>query len=138
LGGRIKLLGQIIESWKERIQQLKIDTYALYLAYKDPRVPVYARILAAGVVAYAFSPIDLIPDFIPILGYLDDLLIIPLGIWVSLKLIPSYILAEHRQRAEEIMRQGLPVSRAGAAIVIAIWVLLTALVGLLAYHLVKK
>ncbi len=121
-------MSQWLDNWKERIERLKIEVYALYLAYKDPRVPLYARIFAAGVVAYALSPIDLIPDFVPLLGYLDDLLIVPLGIWLSLKMIPAEVLAEQRQKAEEVMRQGLPVSRVGAAIIIAIWIILAALV----------
>ena len=80
-------------AWRERARRLKRDTYALYLALKDPRVPWYARLLAGLVVAYAFSPIDLIPDFIPVLGYLDDLLIVPLGIVLTLRLIPPAVMA---------------------------------------------
>jgi uncharacterized membrane protein YkvA (DUF1232 family) len=72
-------MAQLIERWKQKAKQLKIEIYAIYLAYKDPRVPWYARIFAACVVGYAFSPIDLIPDPIPILGYLDDLILIPLN-----------------------------------------------------------
>ncbi len=70
---------EFFENWKQRAKQLKIETYALYLAYKDPRTPWYAKIFAACVVGYAFSPIDLIPDPIPILGYLDDLILVPNG-----------------------------------------------------------
>ena len=73
----------MIESWKARARLLKIDTYALYFAYRDPRTPWYAKVWTAIVVGYAFSPIDLIPDFIPVLGYLDDLVLIPLGIWLA-------------------------------------------------------
>ena len=86
-------------SWKARALQLKAETYAIYLAYRDPRVPWHARLFAACVVGYAFSPIDLIPDFIPVLGYLDDLILIPLGITLALRMIPPEVMAECRQKA---------------------------------------
>jgi uncharacterized membrane protein YkvA (DUF1232 family) len=124
-------------TWKQRVRQLKAETYALYLAYRDPRVPWYARILAAVVVGYAFCPIDLIPDFVPVLGYLDDLLLVPLGIWLALKLIPPEVMAEARARAQEVMAQGKPVSRATAVAVVAIWLLLAALAVLLLVKLVR-
>ena len=82
----------VLDQWRQRARSLKADTYALYLACRDPRVPWYAKLLAATVVAYAFSPIDLIPDFVPVLGYLDDLVIVPLGIALAVKLIPAPIL----------------------------------------------
>ncbi|HEY6075071.1 MAG TPA: YkvA family protein, partial [Anaerolineales bacterium] len=100
---------------------------ALYLAYKDPRVPWHARIFAACVAGYAFSPIDLIPDFIPVLGYLDDLILIPLGAAIAIRMIPPAVLAEHRARSRELMEQGKPVNKLAAAIIIAIWLLLAAL-----------
>lgn len=109
--------------WKRRVQQLKVELYALYLAYRDPRVPTYARVFAACVVGYAFSPIDLIPDFIPILGYLDDLVIIPLGVLIALKMIPVAVLADCRLRAHEVMQQGKPVNRTAAAIIVGLWLL---------------
>ena len=84
----------IIENWKIRAKGLKTEVYTLYLAYKDPRTPWYARIFAAVVVGYAFSPIDLIPDPIPILGYLDDLVLIPLGAYLAVKMIPAEVMAE--------------------------------------------
>ena len=83
-----------LENLKDRAQILKIETYALYLAARDPRTPWYAKLLVTGVAAYALSPIDLIPDFIPILGYLDDLILVPLGIALAIKLIPRTILEE--------------------------------------------
>ena len=116
------------ERWKARARQLKVEVYALYLAYRDPRVPWYARLFAACVVGYAFSPIDLIPDPIPVLGYLDDLILIPLGVKLALAMIPAQVLAENRVKAQEIMRQGKPVNRVAAAVIIAIWLLLAALV----------
>jgi uncharacterized membrane protein YkvA (DUF1232 family) len=113
---------------QKRLRQLQVEVYALYLAYRDPRVAWYARILAACVVAYAFSPIDLIPDFIPVIGYLDDLIIVPLGIKLVLSMIPAPVMAESRQKAREIFHQEKPVNWVAAAVVIAIWLLLTVLV----------
>jgi len=114
--------------WKSRVRQLKRETYALYLAYRDPRTPWYARLFAACVVGYAFSPIDLVPDFIPVLGHLDDLVLVPLGILLALKMIPPEMMAECREKAEDVVAQGKPVNWAAAAIVIATWLLVAALV----------
>ena len=116
-----------MDTWKRRARQLKAETYALYLAYRDPRTPWYARILAAVVVGYAFSPIDLIPDFIPVLGYLDDLVLVPFGIWLVLKMIPAEVMAESRSRAQETLANGKPVSRTAAVVIVAIWLLLAVL-----------
>ena len=115
-----------IEKWRQRARQLKVEVYAIYLAYKDPRVPRPARLFAACVVGYAFSPIDLIPDFIPVLGYLDDLVLIPLGITLALKMIPPTVLVECREKAHMVMAQGKPVNRVAAGVIIAIWLLLAA------------
>ena len=120
-------MAQLIEKWKQRAKQIKIEIFAMYLAYKDPRVPWYARIFAACVVGYAFSPIDLIPDPIPILGYFDDLILIPLGVMLALKMIPKEVMAECRERSKEIMRQGKPVNRIAAIVIIAVWVLFAAI-----------
>jgi len=117
----------VIERWRQRARQLKRETYALYLAYRDPRTPWYARLFAAGVVGYAFSPIDLIPDVIPVLGYLDDLILVPLGIAVALKMIPPSVLAECRDKAQVVMDQGQPTHWAAAAVIVVIWLLLAAL-----------
>lgn len=108
----------------ERIQRLKIETYALYLAYRDPRTPWYARAWAAVVIAYAFSPIDLIPDFIPVVGYLDDLILVPMGIWLALRLIPAEVMTDARSQA--ITDHDQPRNRAGVVIVVIIWLLLAA------------
>lgn len=116
-----------MEAWKQRARQLKTETYALYLAYRDPRTPWVARIFAAVVVGYAFSPIDLIPDFIPVLGYLDDLVLVPFGIWLALKMIPPEVMAESRSGAQEALANGKPVSHAAAVVIVAIWLLLAAL-----------
>lgn len=114
----------MIEAWKHRARQLKVETYAIYLAYRDPRVPWYARLFAAGVVAYAFSPIDLIPDFIPVLGYLDDLVLVPVGVALALRMIPENVMQECRERAEEAMAEGKPTNWKAAAAIVAMWVLL--------------
>jgi uncharacterized membrane protein YkvA (DUF1232 family) len=116
------------QRWKQWARQLKTEVYAIYVAYRDPRVPWYARVFAVCVVAYAFSPIDLIPDPVPILGYLDDLILIPLGIKLALLMIPIEVMAESREKAREIMRQGKPVNRAAAVVIVAIWLLAAALV----------
>jgi uncharacterized membrane protein YkvA (DUF1232 family) len=126
-------LTKLLDSWKQRAQQLKIEVYALYLAYRDPRVPWYARLWAMGVVAYAFSPIDLIPDPIPVLGYLDDLVLIPLGVALALRLIPAEVMAECRARSKDALSQGRPVNWAAAVVIVAIWVLLAALAVRLAW-----
>ena len=107
-----------IERLKVWARDLKRDVIALWLAARDPRVPWYAKALSAAVAAYALSPIDLIPDFIPILGYLDDLLIVPLGIWAAVKLIPEPIMADLRAKALEHRK---PTSKAGLVAVIFIW-----------------
>jgi uncharacterized membrane protein YkvA (DUF1232 family) len=117
-------VNQFLDNWKRRARELKVQVYAVYLAYRDPRVPLYARIFAACVVGYAFSPIDLIPDPIPILGYLDDLVIVPLGIALALKMIPPDVLAECQEKSREVMQQGKPVNKVAAAIIIAIWIVL--------------
>lgn len=112
-----------------RIQQLKRETYALYLAYQHPRTPWYARLWALLVVAYAVSPLDLIPDFIPVLGYLDDLILIPLGIIVALRLIPPDVLAECRTQSEAWIEDPR-LGRMAAAVIVAIWIVLGVVVAL--------
>ena len=126
-----------INTWKTRARQLKTDVYALYLAYKDPRTPWYARILAAVVVGYAFSPIDLIPDPIPILGYLDDLVLIPLGVYLAVKMVPTQVMVESREKAREVMAQGKPVNKLAAAIIVLVWIGLAVLAVVMVYRWVK-
>ncbi len=130
-------MSSTLDNWKRRARRLKAEVYALYLAYRDPRVPWYAKVLAACVVGYAISPIDLIPDFIPGLGYLDDLVLIPLGIALTLRLIPSEVMVECRERARTEVAAGKPVSRAAAAVIVAIWLGLAALAVLLTARAVK-
>ncbi len=124
---QVMAMGRFTQRWKNWARQLKTEVYAIYVAYRDPRVPWYARVFAICVVAYAFSPIDLIPDPIPIVGYLDDLILIPLGIKLALWMIPAEVMAESREKAREIMRQKKPVNRAGAVVIVALWLLLAAL-----------
>lgn len=112
---------------KECVRHLKGETFALYLAARHPGTPWYAKAFVAGVVAYAFSPIDLIPDFIPVLGYLDDLILVPLGIAVAIRMIPPAVLAECRVRAQAMMADGKPKSRIAAIVIIGIWILVAAL-----------
>lgn len=99
---------------------LKRDVHALYLAGRDPRVPWYAKAVALLVAGYALSPIDLIPDFVPVLGYLDDLIIVPLGILLAIRLIPPEVLAEHRETAAGFDQR--PSSRIAAVLIIAVWI----------------
>jgi uncharacterized membrane protein YkvA (DUF1232 family) len=105
-----------------KAREIKKNVFVLFLAYKDPRVPWYAKAFAVLVVAYTFSPIDLIPDFIPILGYLDDLILVPLGITLALKMIPQEVIADCRARAEEIRQGGKPKNWIAGALFIAIWI----------------
>jgi uncharacterized membrane protein YkvA (DUF1232 family) len=116
----------MIDHWRRKARDLKRETSALYFAVRDPRVPWYAKALAAGVVAYVFSPIDLIPDFIPLLGYLDELLILPLGVMAVRAMIPEDVLAECRQRAMRL--EGQPRSWIAAVVIVATW-LASALAG---------
>lgn len=106
---------------------MKRDVVALWLAARDPRVPWYAKAVAAAVAAYALSPIDLIPDFVPVLGHLDDVLIVPLGILLAVSLVPAEVMAE--LRAEATARAGRPVSRGGAVAIVAIWIVAVLAVG---------
>jgi uncharacterized membrane protein YkvA (DUF1232 family) len=119
---------------KQRARHLKAETFALYLAARDPRTPWYAKLLVAGIVAYAFSPIDLIPDFVPVLGYLDDLILIPMGIALAIKLVPHAVLAECRARAQETIQNGTLVSRVAGAVIVVIWLVSAALCIVWAYE----
>jgi uncharacterized membrane protein YkvA (DUF1232 family) len=112
----------VIERWRQWTRTLKDETYTLYLAYRDPRTPWFAKVFAVLVVAYAFSPIDLVPDFIPVLGYLDDLLLIPLGVLLARKMIPDQVMAECRAQAQSATQAGKPVNWVAAAVIVAIWV----------------
>lgn len=109
--------------WKDWAEDLELELSALLLAYRDPRTPWYAKALTALVIAYAFSPIDLIPDFIPILGYLDDLILLPVGIFLVLRLVPPEVMRESRERASTLADEGKPFIKSGALIIAALWLL---------------
>lgn len=117
-----------LKTWARR---LKTDVVALWIATRDPRTPLAARLLAMAVAAYAFSPIDLIPDFVPVLGYLDDLLILPLGIWLAVRMIPPALMEEFRARAGSAVTPG---GRAGAIAVAAIWLAAASGIGWLVWR----
>nr|WP_313885414.1 YkvA family protein [Desulfallas sp. Bu1-1] len=123
----------MIKRWIRRARKLKTELYVLYLAYRDPRVPWYGKLFAALVVAYAFSPVDLIPDFIPVLGYLDDVVLVPLGISIAMRMIPSPVLADCRERARRKFHAS--PSRAATAVVVLVWM---GIIIILLYLLVKS
>ncbi|MCU0560023.1 MAG: YkvA family protein [Desulfobacterales bacterium] len=112
------------EKWKAKARRLKLEVHALYLASRDRRVPWHARALAVVIVAYAFSPIDLIPDPIPVLGYLDDLILIPLGIALVIKLIPAELLQECREKAALAQTDGKPQNWVAGGVIILIWLII--------------
>jgi len=123
----------MIERAKQWARIVKRDVHALYRAGRDPRVPWYAKALALCIAGYALSPIDLIPDFVPVLGYLDDVIIVPLGILLVVKLIPPDIMAEHRALAAAAQER--PGSRTAAIVIVLIWLTCIALAGWLSYRL---
>jgi uncharacterized membrane protein YkvA (DUF1232 family) len=112
-----------IKSWKEKSNQLKAEIVALYLASRHPRTPWYAKTLAVLIIGYALSPIDLIPDFIPVVGYLDDFIIIPAGIALLIKIIPRDVLEECRAKAQSDLSKGRPKNWVAAVIIVLIWLL---------------
>jgi uncharacterized membrane protein YkvA (DUF1232 family) len=124
-----------MENWRQRARHLKREVYTLYFATRDPRVPWYAKALAACVVAYAFSPIDLIPDPVPVLGYLDDLVLIPLGVALVLRMVPRDVLAECRARADE--SQERPVNWIAAGVIVTIWLGTAVVAGYLVWRAMR-
>lgn len=132
------VVGTRLGKWKRWAGRLESETYALYLAYRDPRVPWYAKLFVALVVGYAFSPIDLIPDPIPVLGYLDDLILVPLGVALAVRMIPEDVLSESRRKAREMAKRGeKPVSRAAAAFIVVLWLALAMLGVLVVVRIVR-
>jgi len=117
-----------IKAWAHEVNR---DGYAIYLAARDPRMPWYAKVLAVAIAAYALSPIDLIPDFIPVIGYLDDLVILPLGIWLVVSLIPDEVMVEYRAKASEAVQR--PTSRAGMIAIILVWITGALMLGWIGY-----
>ena len=112
----------MLNQLKARARALKTEAYAIYIAARDPRTPWYAKALIFFVVAHTFSPIDLIPDFIPILGYLDDLIITPGGIWLAVRLIPPEVLAEARATAA-VRGVDKSIGKLGAVLIILVWII---------------
>ncbi|KYG32154.1 YkvA family protein [Alkalihalobacillus trypoxylicola] len=121
-----------IKAWAKNLKQ---QIFVLYLANKDERVPWYAKLFTACVVAYAFSPIDLIPDFIPIIGYLDDIIIVPIGIMFAIKMIPNEVILECEVKAEEMMKNGKPKNWIVGSLIIMLWSIIMLWVILKVYQL---
>lgn len=119
-----------VRTWARRIKR---DLEAIYLATKEPRMPWYAKALAVFVVAYALSPIDLIPDFIPVLGYLDDIILVPLGLLLVVRLMPNGLMEECKAKAETMVRA--PANRTAAVVVVIIWLIAVGIFGSWAYDI---
>lgn len=124
----------ILTPLRERARHLKAETFALYLAARHTATPWYAKLMVAAIVAYALSPIDLIPDFVPILGYLDDLVLIPLGVTLAIRMIPPAVMSECRARAQEVIASGKAVSRVAGAVIVLIWLTLVILLAIWTYE----
>jgi uncharacterized membrane protein YkvA (DUF1232 family) len=120
----------VFQKFKQKIDDLKIELLAVWFAYRDPRTPWYAKVWSALVAGYAFSPIDLIPDFIPIIGYLDDAIIVPLGIMIAIKLIPKEVMADTRIKAKDWIeqRKQKPKNKTMAVLIVLLWILLFLLI----------
>lgn len=125
----------IWSKWKKKAENLQSDAFVLYLARNDPRVPWFAKALAVALAAYAVSPIDLIPDFIPVLGYLDDLIIIPLGVALVIKLIPDSVWLEYKKRASRELANKSK-SRKVVAVIVCIWLLTLAWLAFAIFKLI--
>ena len=120
-----------LQTWKRWARRLSAQTYALYLAYRDPRTPWYAKVFAALVVGYVFSPIDPIPDWIPGVGLLDEMVVVPIGVLISAKMIPGQVMEECQEKAREVAEGEKPVSRGAAVLVIIVWLLCVVLAAFL-------
>ena len=129
--GRAVPVRSLVTDIKIWARGLRRDAHAVYLAAHDPRVPWYVKALAVAVAGYALSPVDLIPDFIPVLGYIDDLIIVPFGIGLAVSLIPNEVMAEYRTKADEARHR--PRSRGAAIIIVAIWMVGAAALGWAGY-----
>ena len=126
-----------LEKIKAWAKNLKRQLFILYFAYKDERVPWYVKLFTACIVAYAFSPIDLIPDFIPILGYLDDVIILPLGIMFALKMIPKDVISDCEVKANEMMKNGKPKNWIVGSLIIFIWSVIVIWILLNVFHVLN-
>jgi len=121
-----------LEAWKRWTRRLSAQTYALYLAYRHPRTPWYAKVFAALIVGYVFSPIDPIPDFIPGVGLLDEMVVVPIGVLLAAKMIPPDILEECTEKARGVAEGEQPVNRVAAVVIVAVWLMCAALAVILA------
>ena len=124
-----------LELWKQQARQLTAQTYALYLAYRHLKTPWYAKVFAALIVGYVFSPIDPIPDFIPGVGLLDEMVVVPIGVLLAAKMIPPDVFEECREKAREVAEGEKPMSRIAAVVIVAVWLMCVALAVLLALRL---
>ena len=122
----------MMQSWKRRARQLSAQTYTLYLAYRHPKTPWYAKLLAALIVGYVFSPIDPIPDFIPGVGLLDEMVVVPIGVWMATKMVPQVVLEECQEKASAVALGEKRVSRMAAVMVVGVWLVCVALAVFLA------
>jgi uncharacterized membrane protein YkvA (DUF1232 family) len=121
-----------LEAWRRRARQLSAQTYTLYLAYRHPGTPWYAKVFAALIVGYVFSPIDPIPDFLPGVGLLDEMVVVPLGVLLAAKMVPQEVFEECREKAREVAEGEKPVSRVAVVVVICVWLVCVALAVFLA------
>ena len=121
-----------LKTWKRWARQLSAQTYAIYLAYRHPKTPWYAKVFAALIVGYVFSPIDPIPDFIPVVGLLDEMVVVPIGVLIAAKMIPRQVMEECQEKARQMAEGEKPVSRVAAVVVVAVWLLCVALAVFLA------
>ncbi len=134
----LKMKRSVWQAWKSWASALKKDAYALYLASRDPRVPVVAKLVVVLVVAYALSPIDLIPDFIPVLGYLDDMLLLPMGIALAIRLMPCDVWEDCKSQARAQLGSELPRNRTAAIVIATVWLALLGLVAWLLWGLLQR
>lgn len=124
----------MLQQIRQRAKQLKSELFVLFHAYRDPRVPLHAKLFVMAVVAYAFSPIDLVPDFIPVLGYLDDLILVPLGIILAMRMIPAEVLEDCRAKAVQTKLSGKPRNWIAGTLIILIWIGCAIWLGSILYH----
>ncbi len=129
---------KLLQNLREKARALNTEVYALYLAYKHPKVSWVAKIVVALTIGYALSPIDLIPDFIPVFGFLDDLLIVPAGIALSIRLIPPEVMQECRQRSQELFRSEKPKVRYAWLVVVFSWLIILAAALMFGYKFFRK
>lgn len=128
---------KLLHIWRQRAKQLKMEVHTLYMAYRDPRTPWYAKLFIGCVVGYALSPIDVIPDFIPVLGYVDDMIIVPLGVAIALKMIPPGVLDDCREKARQAAGQKKLGNWLAAAVIIAVWIFVALFIIIFFFRLWK-